>query len=74
VSYRVVENDVVEQLATMERNSFDGCLCDPPYHLNAMGFPEWYEFEGNRSDKVRQIGNAVEIKTATALALSALAS
>jgi DNA (cytosine-5)-methyltransferase 1 len=41
---------------------------------SAMGFPEWYEFEGNRGDKVRQIGNAVEVKTATALAKAALAA
>ena len=40
----------------------------------AMGFPEWYEFEGNRGEKVRMIGNAVEVKTATALARSALAA
>ena len=41
---------------------------------SAMGFPEWYEFEGTRSDKVRQIGNSVEVRTAKALALAALAS
>lgn len=40
----------------------------------AMGFPERYEFEGNRGEKVRMIGNAVEVHTASALARSALAA
>lgn len=39
---------------------------------NAMGFPEWYEFEGNREQKVKQIGNSVEVRTAAALAKAAL--
>jgi len=29
--------DVVETLAAYEENTFDGCLCDPPYGLNFMG-------------------------------------
>jgi DNA (cytosine-5)-methyltransferase 1 len=41
---------------------------------NAMGFPAEYEFAGNRGDKVKQIGNSVEVRTATALAKSALAA
>ena len=39
---------------------------------SAMGFPDWYEFEGNRGDKVKQIGNSVEVRTATALSKAAL--
>jgi DNA (cytosine-5)-methyltransferase 1 len=41
---------------------------------SAMGFPAEYVFAGNRSDKVKQIGNAVEVKTATAMAMAALAA
>lgn len=44
-----------------------------PHELAAaMSFPKGYDFAGNISDKVKQIGNAVEIKTAHALAMSAL--
>jgi DNA (cytosine-5)-methyltransferase 1 len=40
----------------------------------AMGFPSDYEFAGTREDKVRQIGQAVEVRTAKALVRSALAA
>jgi DNA (cytosine-5)-methyltransferase 1 len=40
----------------------------------AMGFPPDYEFAGTREDKVRQIGQAVEVRTAKALVRSALAA
>lgn len=40
----------------------------------AMSFPDGYQFAGNREQIVKQIGNAVEVRTATALALSALAA
>jgi DNA (cytosine-5)-methyltransferase 1 len=40
----------------------------------AMGFPEGYEFVGNKEQVVRQIGNAVEVHNADALYWSALAA
>lgn len=39
-----------------------------PHELAAaMGFPADYQFEGNREQKVKQIGNAVEGNMAEAL-------
>ena len=38
----------------------------------ARGFPSDYWFAGNKTDIVRQIGNAVPVNTAQALALGAL--
>jgi DNA (cytosine-5)-methyltransferase 1 len=39
-----------------------------PHELAAaMSFPKKYEFTGNREAKVKQIGNAVPLKTAKAL-------
>lgn len=38
----------------------------------AMGFPKSYQFVGNRGERVRQVGNAVEVWQATALALELL--
>jgi site-specific DNA-cytosine methylase len=32
-----------------------------------MGFPEEYEFEGTKRDKVKQIGNAVAVAPAKAI-------
>ena len=44
-----------------------------PHELaGAMSFPETYIFVGNREQKVKQIGNAVEVRTAKALCLSVL--
>lgn len=44
-----------------------------PHELaRAQGFPLEYWFAGGRTDQVRQIGNAVPVNTARALALSAL--
>lgn len=45
-----------------------------PHELAAaMSFPPEYEFTGNRENKVKQIGNAVPLKTAQALCNSLLA-
>lgn len=45
-----------------------------PHELAAaQGFPDGYRFAGNKGDQVRQIGNAVPVNTARALALEALA-
>lgn len=44
-----------------------------PHELAAaMGFPTDYHFTGNRSDQVKQIGNAVPVKTARALCTALL--
>jgi DNA (cytosine-5)-methyltransferase 1 len=44
-----------------------------PHELSAaMGFPEDYDFAGNREAKVKQIGNAVAVNVAAALCRSAL--
>ena len=40
-----------------------------PHELSAaMSFPKTYSFAGNREQKVKQIGNAVPVKLAGALA------
>ena len=45
-----------------------------PHELKgAMGFPKSYEFSGNRTEVVKQIGNAVEVNMARALCASLLA-
>lgn len=44
-----------------------------PHELaRAMSFPDEYRFAGNRSEVVRQIGNAVPVQTAKALCLALL--
>jgi DNA (cytosine-5)-methyltransferase 1 len=44
-----------------------------PHELGAaQGFPKNYFFAGNKSEQVKQIGNAVPVNTARALALSAM--
>jgi DNA (cytosine-5)-methyltransferase 1 len=44
-----------------------------PHELSAaMGFPGGYKFAGNKSEVVRQIGNAVSVRTARALCAAAL--
>jgi DNA (cytosine-5)-methyltransferase 1 len=44
-----------------------------PHELSAaQGFPAGYQFAGNKGDQVKQIGNAVPVGTARALALSAM--
>lgn len=44
-----------------------------PHELAAaQGFPKDYKFTGNKGEQVKQIGNAVPVNTAKALALSAL--
>lgn len=46
-----------------------------PHELAAgMGFPKGYVITGNRSEQVRQIGNAVEVNQARALCMEAMAS
>jgi len=44
-----------------------------PHELSAaMSFPADYQFAGNKSEVVRQIGNAVPVRTAEALCYSLL--
>ena len=44
-----------------------------PHELAAgMGFPPEYKFAGNKSEKIKQIGNAVSPKLSEALIYSAL--
>ncbi|HEX8287857.1 MAG TPA: DNA cytosine methyltransferase [Pyrinomonadaceae bacterium] len=46
-----------------------------PHELAAaMSFPKTYYFAGNREQKVKQIGNAVPVKTAEALCRAVLES
>lgn len=46
-----------------------------PHELSAaMGFPEGYHFAGNRTEAVKQIGNAVEVNQAAALWAGPVAS
>jgi DNA (cytosine-5)-methyltransferase 1 len=47
-------------------------MLEPGELARAMGFPEGYRFTGNRSDVVRQVGNAVAVNTAAALCRAAL--
>ncbi len=44
-----------------------------PHELaRAMGFPDGYDFAGNKGDAVKQIGNAVSVRTAEALCTAIL--
>ena len=47
-------------------------MLEPKELAAAMGFPADYAFSGNRTDVVRQIGNAVAVQTARWLCLSVL--
>ena len=47
-------------------------MLEPRELAAAMGFPSDYEFTGNRTDVVRQIGNAVAVQTARWLCRSLL--
>ena len=35
--YRILEGSMLDILPTLEENSFDSCITDPPYELNFMG-------------------------------------
>lgn len=48
-------------------------MLQPKELASAMGFPDGYEFEGNREAVVKQIGNAVCVNTAQALCEAVLA-
>ena len=47
-------------------------MLEPRELAAAMGFPQGYEFTGNRTEIVRQIGNAVSVETARWLCLALL--
>lgn len=47
-------------------------MLDPKELAGAMSFPEGYDFRGTKEQVVRQIGNAVPIRTARALCSDAL--
>lgn len=47
-------------------------MLEPRELAAAMGFPRGYEFTGNRTEIVRQIGNAVSVETARWLCLALL--
>lgn len=42
-------------------------MLQPHESAAAMGFPEGYRFAGSKGDRVKQIGNAVSVRTAMAL-------
>jgi DNA modification methylase len=35
--YHITEGDVLEEMKKMERDSYDGAFCDPPYGIGMMG-------------------------------------
>ncbi len=37
MSFQILCGDALTALRTLQENSFDGCLCDPPYGLGFMG-------------------------------------
>ena len=47
-------------------------MLQPDELAAATSFPEDYQFHGNKGDQVKQIGNAVPVKTAKALCLAQL--
>ncbi len=49
-------------------------MLEPHELAAAMSFDPDYKFEGTKTDKVRQIGNAVPVRTAEALCKSLLAA
>jgi DNA (cytosine-5)-methyltransferase 1 len=68
-----------ERFALVEPLVIDGKTLDirfrmlKPHELSAaMGFPADYEFTGTKTDHVKQIGNAVSVRTAQALCMAAL--
>lgn len=42
-------------------------MLEPDELAAAMSFPEGYQFKGNKTEQTRQIGNAVDVRTARAL-------
>lgn len=68
-----------ERFALVEPIVIDGKTLDirfrmlKPHELSAaMGFPTDYQFTGTKTEHVKQIGNAVSVRTARALCLSAI--
>lgn len=49
-------------------------MLQPRELANAQGFPDDYWFAGNKSDQVKQIGNAVPVGLARALAMEAISA
>jgi DNA (cytosine-5)-methyltransferase 1 len=60
------DGEVVGQLDILFR------MLQPAELAAAMSFPADYQFEGSRESKVRQIGNAVPVRLATALCRSVM--
>lgn len=68
-----------DRFALVEPLVIDGKTLDirfrmlKPHELSAaMGFPKDYAFTGTKTDHVKQIGNAVSVRTARALCVAAL--
>ena len=67
MSYQASDNQPVN------RPSSYRFISPQPHELSAaMGFPKGYKITGNREDQVKQIGNAVEVNQARALAGAAI--
>jgi len=68
-----------DRFALVEPIVIDGKALDirfrmlKPHELSAaMGFPKEYQFTGTKTEHVKQIGNAVSVRTARALCMAAL--
>lgn len=68
----LVSPEVVGQGETVAMLDIRFRMLTPEELARAMSFPEDYRFTGNRSDKVRQIGNAVPVMLSRALCECAL--
>lgn len=63
VSVEIVHSDCREVLATMEPDSFDAVVTDPPYHLTEIGKWRANGFGGKRSDEIKRFRRGFMGKT-----------
>jgi DNA (cytosine-5)-methyltransferase 1 len=63
---------LVEPVVNGQRLDIRFRMLQPHELAAAMGFPADYEFTGTKGDKVKQIGNAISVRTMAALCEAAL--